>query len=169
MHFQFHGQMKKMLGQLLEWLDIAEAFSRTKSFDVNVLLQQRLAPDQFAFVGQVQMACDTAKVVASRLTGKDAPAHPDTEKTMDELRKRIRSVIGYLDGFSAKDYEGAGSRTITTPRWEGKVMTGSDYFMEHGAPNFFFHITHAYAILRHNGVDVGKRHYLGAQTRQDPR
>lgn len=168
MYFHFHEQMKKMLGQLLEWLDMAETFSKAKTFDVNVLLEARLAPDQFAFVRQVQSACDTAKLAASRLTGRDAPVHPDTEKTVDELRARIRSVIAYLDGFTAKDYEGAASRVVATPRWEGKVMIGADYFMEHAVPNFFFHITHAYAILRHNGVDLGKRHYLGAQTRRDP-
>jgi len=168
MYYETIGQMKKMLGQLDKWLEAAAAFAQTKSFDPNLFLGFRLAPDQFSFARQVQATCDTAKLCASRLTGKEAPAHPDTEKTVDELRARVRSVIAYLDGFSAKDFEGAKARTVTQPRWEGKVMTGADYFLEHGVPNFFFHITHAYAILRHNGVDVGKRDYLGALSLRAP-
>ncbi len=164
----FHGQMKKMLGQLDKWLEAAEAHAKAKGFDPGVLLEARLAPDQFAFVRQVQNACDTAKLSAARLTGKDGPQHADTETTLGELRDRIRSVVGYLDGISEADYAGAATRVITTPRWEGKVMSGSDYFMEHAVPNFFFHVTHAYALLRHNGIALGKRDYLGAQTRRDP-
>ena len=168
MFYPFHVQMKKMLGQLALWLDAAEAHAKARSFDPDVLVESRLAPDQFAFVKQVQNACDTAKLSTARLTAKDAPNHPDTEKTLGELRDRVRSVIAYLEGISASDYAGAATRVITTPRWEGKVMSGSDYFMEHAVPNFFFHVTHAYAILRHNGVPLGKRNYLGAQTRRDP-
>ena len=168
MFYTVHCQMKKMLGQLEKWLDAAEAHAKAKAFDPNVLIESRLAPDQFAFVKQVQAACDTAKLSTVRLTAKSAPEHPDTEKTLSELRARIRSVIGFLDGISEPDYAGAATRVITTPRWEGKVMSGADYFMEHAVPNFFFHVTHAYAILRHNGVTVGKRDYLGAQTRRDP-
>ena len=147
MFYTFHCQMKKMLGQLEKWLDAAEAYAKAKEFDPNVFVESRLAPDQFAFVRQVQGACDTAKLSAVRLTAKPAPDHPDTEKT--ELRARIHSVIAYLEGISESDYAGAATRVITTPRWEGKVMSGSDYFMEHAVPNFFFHVTHAYAILRH--------------------
>ena len=168
MFYTVHCQMKKMLGQLEKWLDAAEAHAKAKAFDPNVLIESRLAPDQFAFVKQVQAACDTAKLSTGRLTAKSAPEHPDTEKTLSELRARIRSVIGFLDGISEPDYAGAATRVITTPRWEGKVMSGADYFMEHAVPNFFFHVTHAYAILRHNGVTVGKRDYLGAQTRRNP-
>jgi hypothetical protein len=161
-------QMKKMLGQIPRWLDAAEAAAKEKSFDANLFLGFRLAPDQFTFARQVQVACDTAKLAASRLTGKEAPKHPDTEQTLDELRARVQSVITYLDGFSAKDFEGAATVTITQPRWEGKTMTGADYFLEHALPNFFFHLTTAYAILRHNGVGIGKRDYLGALTQRAP-
>lgn len=166
MYFSTYLEMKKLLGHLLVWLDKAEAHAKQKSYDPNVLIDARLAPDQFAFVRQVQSACDTAKLSASRMTGKDAPSHPDTERTFEELRSRIRSTVSYLDGFSESDFEGAANRTITNPRWEGKVASGSDYFLEHAVPNFFFHLTHAYAILRHNGVDLGKRDYLGHQTRR---
>jgi len=168
MFYPFHRQMTKMLGQLDKWLETAEAHAQAKGFDSKVLVESRLAPDQFAFVRQVQAACDTAKLGSSRLTGKSAPEHPDTETTLAELRERIRSVRAYLDGVTEADYANAATRVITTPRWEGKVMSGADYFMEHALPNFFFHITHAYALLRHNGVNVGKRDYLGAQTRRDP-
>lgn len=161
-------QMKKMLGQMDQWLASAEAYAKEKSFDPNSFLTFRLAPDQFAFARQVQTATDTAKLAASRLTGKEAPKHADTEQTLEELRARLKSVIVYLDGFSAKDFEGAGTRSITQPRWEGKVMTGQDYFLEHAVPNFYFHASHVYAILRHNGVPVGKRDYLGTLTQRLP-
>jgi hypothetical protein len=116
----------------------------------------------------VQVTCDTVKLGASRLTGKDAPAHPDTEQSLDELRARVKAVVAYLDGFSEKDFEGTATRVITQPRWEGKTMSGADYFLEHALPNFFFHLTTTYAILRHNGVGIGKRDYLGALTQHAP-
>ena len=168
MYYKTFCQMKKMLGQIDTWIEAAHAFAKTKSFDANTLLTERLAPDQFGLARQVQIACDTAKLGASRLTGKEAPAQADTEATMDELRARVKSVITYLDGFSAKDFEGTATRVVTQPRWEGKVMTGEDYFLEHVLPNFFFHASHAYAILRHNGVPIGKRDYLGTLTQRMP-
>ena len=168
MYYQTFCQMKKMLGQLDKWLEAAAAHAEAKKFDPTTFLGLRLSPDQFSFARQVQVTCDTAKSAASRLSGKDAPVHADTEATLDELRARVRSVIAYLDGFSAKDFEGAATRSITQPRWEGKVMTGADYFLEHAVPNFFFHITHAYALLRHTGVTLGKRDYLGALTQRLP-
>jgi hypothetical protein len=168
MYFEIVSQMKKQLGQLDQWLGTAAEYAKTKSFDPNIILGFRLAPDQFPFAQQVQTTCDTVKLAASRLTGKAAESHPDTEQTLDELRARIRSVIGYLDGLSAKDFEGAAARVVTQPRWEGKWMTGADYFLEHAVPNFYFHLTTAYAILRHNGVKVGKRDYLGALSQRAP-
>ena len=109
----------------------------------------------------MQITCDTAKLAASRLTGKDAPSQPDTEETIEQLKARIDSVIAYLDGLTAKDFEGATTRVVTQPRWEGKMMTGHDYFLEHALPNFFFHVTTAYAILRQIGVEIGKRDFVG--------
>ena len=168
MYYETFRQMKKMLGQLDHWLEAAAANAKARSFDPNLFLGFRLAPDQFAFARQVQVACDTAKLAASRLTGKAAPAHADTEQTLDELRARVQAVITYLDGFSASDFEHAATATITQPRWEGKTMTGADYFLEHALPNFYFHLTTAYALLRHNGVNVGKRDFLGALTQTAP-
>ncbi len=168
MYHALFRQMKKQLGQIDKWFDATAAYAKEKSFDPNVLLTFRLSPDQFPFARQVQITCDTAKLAASRLTGKEAPSQPDTEQTLDELRARVHSVIAYLDGFSEADFAGAAERTITQPRWEGKTMTGHDYFIEHALPNFYFHLAHVYAILRHNGVTVGKRDYLGALTQHAP-
>lgn len=168
MHFQVIGQFKKQLGQLAKWLDTAEGYAKSKSFDPTVFLGLRLAPDQFAFARQVQVVCDTAKLAASRLTGKEAPKHDDNEKTLGDLRGRIASVVAYLETFTEKDFEQASTRVVTQPRWEGKTMSGGDYFLEHAVPNFFFHLTTAYALLRHNGVEVGKRDYLGPLTYQKP-
>jgi hypothetical protein len=155
-------EMKKLLGSLDLCLDKAAGHAAAKKFDPGVLLQSRLAPDMFPLVQQVQIVCDQAKYAASRAAGKDTPSHPDTEQTLDELRARIAAVIAYLGGFSAADFAGAGERLISLPRWEGKSMTATDYVIEHAMPNFFFHYTTVYAILRHNGVDLGKRDYLGA-------
>jgi hypothetical protein len=168
MYYETIGQMKKMLGQLDKWLEAAATFAQTKAFDPSLFLGFRLAPDQFAFARQVQAACDTAKLAAARLAGKDAPAHADTEQTIEELRARVAAVVAYLGQFSARDFDGAAARVVTQPRWEGKVMTGADYFREHAVPNFFFHLTHAYAILRHNGVNLGKRDYLGPLSLRTP-
>lgn len=168
MYHETFLQMKKQLGQLDSWFDAAAAAAKAKSFEPDLFVGFRLSPDQFAFARQIQIACDTVKLGASRLTGKEAPSQPDTEKTLDELRARVKTTIAYLDGFSAKDFENAAKATITQPRWEGKTMTGADYFLEHVIPNFYFHLTTAYAILRHNGVALGKRDYLGALTQHAP-
>lgn len=157
-------ELKKLLRGLDGWLDKAVASAAARKFDANVLLQARLSPDMFPFVRQVQAVCDQAKYAAGRTSGKEMPAHPDTEQTIDELKKRIASVVGYLDSFSEADFADIATRTVTTPRWEGKHMTATNYFVEHAQPNFFFHLSMAYALLRHNGVDVGKRDYLGAIT-----
>jgi uncharacterized protein len=164
MYFETFSQFRKQLRQLDKWLEAATEYAQSKKFDPNVLMTARLAPDQFAFAKQIQAVCDVAKLAASRLTGKDAPAHPDNEQTIDELRARIRSTLAYLDDFSEKDFSGAATRTISQPRWEGKTMSGSHYFLEHALPNYYFHLTTAYAILRHNGVGVGKRDFLGTLT-----
>jgi hypothetical protein len=168
MFFQLIREMHKLLGQIDTWLLEANSFAQAKKFDPNVFLGQRLAPDQFPLVRQIQSACDSAKFAAARLTGATAPSHPDEEKTVDELRARVASVRAWLDGLSPSDFEGAATRVVTRPGWNGKVMSGADYFLEHAQPNFFFHLTHTYAILRHNGVDLGKRHYLGELSLRDP-
>jgi uncharacterized protein len=159
--FVIVSEMKKILRNLDGWLDKATVHAAAKKYDTAVLAQARLAPDMFPLVRQVQSACDTAKFAASRTTGKDAPSNPDTEQTFDELRARVAATVAYLDTFSEGDFKDVASRTISLPRWEGKSMTAIDYFVEHAIPNFFFHATTTYALLRHNGVDVGKRDFLG--------
>ena len=161
MYYEIFRQFKKQLGQMDKWLDATLAYAKERKFDPNTLLTFRLAPDQLPFASQIRIACDTAKLGASRITGKDAPKHADDETTIEQLKARIASVIEYLDGYSAKDFEGAANRSVTQPRWEGKTMSGADYFVEHALPNFYFHLAHTYAILRHNGVNLGKRDYLG--------
>jgi hypothetical protein len=151
----------KTLQNLSVILDKAAAHAQNKKFDVEVLLNSRLAPDQFHFIRQVQIACDTAKLCASRLTGKEAPSHADSEKTLPELKTRIQETVKYLQGFSEKDFQGCEEKHITTPRWEGKYLLGTDYVTHHAIPNVYFHVTTAYSILRHNGVDIGKKDYLG--------
>ena len=154
-------EMKKLLRNLDNWLTKAAAHAEAKKYDPSVLLQTRLTPDMFPFVRQVQSACDSAKFAAARTTGKDAPSHPDTEATFAELSARIGKTVEYLDSFTAADFAGIEERTISLPRWEGKSMTATDYVIEHAMPNFFFHVTTAYALLRHNGVELGKRDFLG--------
>lgn len=154
-------QFMKALKNLDGILDKGNEFAASKKIDMEVLLQSRLAPDQFNLIRQVQIACDTAKLGASRLTGKAAPVQEDNEKTLPELKARIQSVISYLEQFKPEDYANAANAVVTQPRWEGKTLTGSQYAIEHMIPNIYFHITTAYSILRHNGVEVGKKDFLG--------
>ena len=161
-------QFMKMLNNLAGLFDKAVAHAATKKYDPELLLLERLAPDQFAFARQIQIACDTAKVGVARLTGKAAPTHADTEKTIAELRTRISETIAFLADVTEADFAGAAERTITQPRWEGKTLTGQEFAVQHVIPNFYFHVTTAYALLRANGVDVGKRDYLGAMPFKAP-
>jgi hypothetical protein len=154
-------EVKKLLLNVDGWFEKAVALADAKKFDANGLLQSRLAPDMFPLVFQVQSACDSAKYAASRTSGKTPPSDPDTEKTIAELRARIAKTAAYLDTFSKADFDDADTRSVSLPRWEGKSMAASAYFLEHALPNFFFHLSMTYAILRHNGVDIGKRDYLG--------
>ncbi|MEO8018673.1 MAG: DUF1993 domain-containing protein [Pseudomonadota bacterium] len=168
MYTETFSQMKKQLGQLDKWLGTAAEHAKAKAFDPNVFPTLRLAPDQFPLTRQVQICCDSVKLAASFLSGKPAEPQPDDEQTLEQLQARVRSIIKYLDGFSAQDFAGAAERVVSQPRWKGEWMTGADYFMQHALPNFFFHLTTAYAILRHNGVNIGKRDFLGAQTKRPP-
>ncbi|MEO8876161.1 MAG: DUF1993 domain-containing protein [Polyangiaceae bacterium] len=168
MYFSIINQFKKSLTQLDTMVASSLEHATKKPFDPAILVNARLAPDQFPLGRQVQIACDTAKLGAARLAGKEAPKKDDTETTLDELRARIKWTIDYLDTLKASDFEKAATQTITQPRWEGKTMTGADYLLEHVIPNFYFHMSHAYAILRHNGVNVGKRDYLGPLTQTLP-
>jgi hypothetical protein len=155
------GLFTKTLENLEKWMDKAAEHAKARSFEVDVLAQARLAPNAFAFVQQVQALCDQAKYAAAYLGNQKAPSHPDTEKTFAELRERIRKCTGYLATFEAKDFDGAESRRVSPPWLGGRWLTGHDYLVQVAIPNFFFHATMAYAILRHNGVELGKLDYIG--------
>jgi len=155
-------QLTKMLKNVDGWLAKAIGHAETKKFDVNNLMKARLAPDQFALDRQIQTVCDNAKFIPARLTGQEWPKHPDTETTFEQLRARVATVIAYLETFKRDDFAGADERKITLPWMEGKWMRGDEYVSEFALPNLYFHAVTAYAILRHNGVDVGKRDFLGS-------
>ncbi len=153
---------EKSLKNLERWIDKTNDFAKAKKFDVNDLLTARLAPDQFSLVRQVQSVCDQAKFICARTTGKQAPSHPDTEKTWDELRARIHATREYLSTFKPSDFEGAETRKVTLPWMPEKHLLGKDYAVEFGLANFSFHLTMVYAILRHNGIDLGKIDFIGS-------
>ena len=156
-------QFSKMLRNLSNILAKAEAFAALKKVDTSVLLNSRLAVDQFNLIRQVQIACDIAKLAVARLTGNEGtvPKHEDNETTLAELQARIQSVLEYLAGFSEADFAESASRLISQPRWEGKTLSGEEFAIQWAIPNVYFHVTTAYAILRHLGMDVGKKDYLG--------
>ena len=154
-------QFIKALNNLDHILDKGAAFAEAKKFDMDVLLNSRLAPDQFNLIRQVQIACDSAKLGAARLAGIEAPVHEDKEKSLPEIKARIHDVIKFLGTLNAENFKGAEERKISQPRWEGKYLYGQEYAIQHAIPNVYFHITTAYAILRNNGVDIGKKDYLG--------
>lgn len=161
-------QFKNTLSNMERWIDRAVEFAEQKKFDPAIFMTERLAPDQFAFARQAGTAADTAKFTCARLTGKDAPRHSDDQKTLEELRERIASVKTYLDTFSPADFEGAAERTIKPPPLQGKVLPGFNYLFEMQLPNFFFHATTVYQILRHNGVTLGKMDFLPVVSSRDP-
>jgi hypothetical protein len=154
----------KYLRSAGRWLDKAEAHAKEKKFDPEVLMQARLAPDQFPLLRQLTAACDSAKWAAAKLAGRQGPSHPDTEVTLAELRARLSTVISYLETFRKEDYAGAEERLCQHAWMEGKSVRGAHYICEFALPNFFFHMTSAYQILRHNGVPLGKPDYLGRLT-----
>lgn len=151
----------KSLRNLSANLDKGAAFADSKKTPMEVVLNSRLAIDQFPLTRQIQIACDTAKLGAARLTGVTPPTNEDTEKTLPEFQARIKSTIAFLETLKPEQFNGAETRQITNKFWENKWMKGEDYVHHHFLPNLYFHTTTAYAILRHNGVDVGKGDFLG--------
>ena len=156
------AQFVKMLDNLDRWLVAGVAYAEQRKFPPDVLAQSRLAPDQYELVRQVQSACDQAKYAAAYLGGKQAPSHPDTEQTFAELRQRIQKCLSFLETVQAKDLAGAEERRVSPPWLGGRWLRGDDYLVHLALPNFFFHATMAYAILRHNGVELGKMDYIGS-------
>lgn len=160
-YFQIVRQCTESLKNLEAWLNKAEHHAAAKKFDVGVLLNSRLAPDQKPFVYQVQSACDYIKGAAGWLSGQMPPKHPDTEQTIGELRARIQKTVAFVESIKESQYAGASDRKVSLSWAPGKVMAGSDYLLQMIIPNTYFHLTTAYSILRHNGVDVGKMDFLG--------
>ncbi len=152
------------LSNLSAILDKGAAFAEAKKIEPSVLIGARLAPDMHPLSRQVQIASDSAKGAASRLTGGDTPSWPDNEKTFAELQARIRQTIDYLQTFKAAQFEGAEAMTIGLPLPGGELkLSGQEFLFGFVLPNFFFHVTTAYAILRHNGVEIGKMDFIGGR------
>jgi hypothetical protein len=153
----------RMLGNIAQWLDKAEAHAQAKKFEPEVYLATRLAPDMLPFTRQIQMACDACKFGFARLAGLDAPRFEDNEASFAELRERIRKTLDFLQSVPAAQIDGTEDKDITVPRRAGPIVLKGEFYLKHFVlPNFFFHVTTTYALLRHNGVDLGKNDYLGA-------
>ena len=154
--------MRHMLTTLSSVLSKGAAHCEAKKIDPNALLQSRLYPDMFPLVRQVQIASDTAKGAGARLAGVEIPSFEDTELTFADLQARIDRTIAFLDTLKPEQFAGAEERQVVIPlRSRTLEFTGKDYLLSWANPNFFFHVTTAYALLRHGGVEIGKRDYLG--------
>ena len=154
----------RLLGNLLSWLDKAQTHAEAKKFDSANYLGLRLAPDMLSFTRQIQITSDGAKACVARLAGLEVPKWEDNETTLDELRARIRKTIDYVQSIPAEQINGSEGREIAIPQRQGEPrrFSGEDFLRFYALPNFYFHLTTAYALLRHAGVDVGKRDFLGS-------
>jgi len=164
MYDQLVPVFTRMLSGLDKVLAKAEADAAERKFDPGVFMSARLAPDMLPFVRQVQIMSDQAKNGSSRLAGREPPKWPDDEKSFADLHERIAKTIAHLQTFGPADFDGAETRAIEL-KFPGATLnfTGKDYFLNFVVPNFYFHYTTAYAILRHNGVPIGKTDFLGGQ------
>jgi hypothetical protein len=152
----------KMLNNLSAIITKAAAHAEAKKIEQSVFINARLSPDMFAFARQVQIATDTAKGCIARLAGNEVPSYADTETTFQELQDRIHTTVAYLQSFKPEQIDGSEDNTITLKlRGNPVVFTGMNNLLGFALPNFFFHVTTAYAILRHSGVDIGKPDFLG--------
>lgn len=155
---------KQLLNSISAILTKAEALATEKKFEPNVLLAARLFPDMFPLIRQVQIATDFAMSVSARLAGVEVPAYDGNEQTFTELQERIGKALSFIESLTPAQFEGSETREIVlrpgTPK--EKKMLGHAYLSNYGLPQFFFHVTTAYAILRHNGLEVGKGDFMGA-------
>jgi hypothetical protein len=155
---------KQLLNSLSAILTKAEAYATVKKFEPTVLLNARLYPDMFPLIRQVQVAADFAKSVSARLAGVEVPAYEDNEQTFADLQARISKTLAFIESLTPAQFEGSETREIVlrpgTPK--EKKLLGHNYLNNYGLPQFFFHVTTAYAILRHNGLEVGKGDFMGA-------
>lgn len=162
MHAASAPMFTLMLNNLNAWLDKAEAHAAAKKFDIDVLLAARLAPDMLALSGQIALATAFAKNAMCRLAGETPPDFPDTDKTLAEFRARVARTLDIVNSFAPEALAGSAAREVTVRVGPDDTMTmsGADYLLKFALPNFYFHITTAYDILRQNGVDLGKRDFL---------
>jgi hypothetical protein len=152
----------RMLGNLSAILEKAAAHAESKKFDPSVLLGSRLYPDMFPLIKQVQIAGDFAKGAVARLAGQEPPKYEDTETTIADLGVRLAKTIAFVEGFTPAQIDGTEDRDIELKvRGETVRFKGLPYLVHNALPNFYFHVTTAYAILRHNGVELGKRDFIG--------
>jgi hypothetical protein len=158
------AQMSKMLRNLDGWLTKAVEFAKARGFSPDDFVSFKLCPDMRPLAFQVQSACDGAKFTAARLAGVDAPSHPDTETTMAELSARIAATLAFLDTLKPEQFEAAADREVRLSFLPGNAIKGADYLSEMALPNFYFHVTTAYALLRKAGVEIGKRDFIGSLT-----
>jgi hypothetical protein len=144
-------------------IDKAVAQAAERKIAPEVLLAARLAPDMLPFTKQIQIACDAAKFGVARLAGVEAPKFEDNETSFADLRERIRKTVAFVNSVPAAAIDGSDDRDITVPRRDGNIVLKGEFYLKHYVhPNFYFHVTTAYALLRHCGVDLGKGDYLGA-------
>jgi hypothetical protein len=154
---------KQVLNSLSAIIDKAEAHAAAKKIEPAALLQARLFPDMFPFMRQVQVAADFAKGAAARLAGVDMPKFEDTEQTFAELKERIAKTLAFIDSVPQDGVEASAQRDITTGSGEkAKQWKGQVYLVHYALPHFYFHATTAYNILRHNGVEIGKKDFVGS-------
>jgi hypothetical protein len=155
----------QILGSLSAILDKAEAHCAAKNIQPEVILSARLYPDMLNFTKQIQLVCDFAAKGCARLTGSEVPTTPDTEKSFAELRQRLASTIDYGKAFKPAQFDGAEAREITFPAGPNNQITlkGQAFLSGFSLPNFYFHAAIAHGILRHNGIEIGKRDFLGVR------
>src|SRR5437763_5100007 len=144
----------RMLGNVGQWLDKAEAHAQAKKFDPAVYLTARLAPDMLPFTNQIQIACDAVKYGVARIAGVEAPKFADEEKTLAELRERVRKTLDFIQSVPAAKIDGTEDKDVVVPRRDGSMTLKGEFYLKHFVlPNFFFHVTTTYALLRHWGVE----------------
>jgi hypothetical protein len=162
--------MARMLGQLAGILRKGAAHAQAVGFDESVLLNGRLAPDMFPLSRRVQVATDMAKGAAARLSGFEPPVYADDESTIETLLARIDKTLAYLDTFEPAQIDGSEDRPVVSKTRHGTFYfdSGRDYLMDYALPNFYFQMSTAYLILRHNGVSIGLDDFLGAQNDNPP-
>jgi len=163
MHDTLVPTANRMVGNLSNFLDKAAALAEAKKFDVSVLLNARLAPDMLGLTRQVQIACDMIKGAAARLSGTEIPKYEDNETSVAELKARIAKTLAFVNGVDAAKFAGSEDRDIVLQARAGELrLKGLNYLRDYVLPNMYFHVTTTYAILRHNGAELGKPDFIGS-------